>query len=297
MGQFTEQGFRNALNHFRRAVEIDPGFALVHVGVAEAYSWMATLFMPPSEAFPKVRAAAERALSLDPELPEALAARGYVKAFQDWDWAAAEDGFRRSIEAQPLNSIAHFEHGGMLLCLGRFDEATREIRRAHELEPRSRLIACAQLWPLFEGRRYDAAIEMAQALIKEDSAAVNAYHVMVQAITENGEYARAIAVIRQFRSMPGLAAVGNLAHIYARQGRRAEALRELELQRRAGMDAYGAAMVYGALSMKDEAFAELEKEMVARRETVVFLKVDPQMDPLRSDPRFAELLRRLGFVA
>ncbi len=296
LGEFTERGFRGGLEHFRRAIEIDAGFALAHAGVADAYSMLSTMVVAPEEAMPKSRAAAERALALDPDLPEALAARANVKAFYDWDWPAAEVDFRRAIALNPGNSMARFQYGSMLMCLGRFDEATRELARAHELDPLSQLITCAQLWPLFEGRRYDAAIALAHRIIREDSTAANAHHVLTQAYTEKGEFDQALAAIRRSRSMQDLEGFGATPYIHARQGRRAEALRELEAAHRAGESGYGLAQAYGALGMKDEAFAELEKEMQARRETVIYLKVDPQMDPLRSDARYDALLQRLGFA-
>ncbi len=295
--RFQEEGFRRALDHFKRAIEIDPGFALAYVGLADAYSGLATIYMPTDEAMPRIAAAAAKALELDPELPEAYAARGYPKAFYQWQWRDAESDFKRAIALNPGNSVAHTEYGYMLVCLGRFDEAIARLARAHEIDPLSTLIASVQLWPLFEGRRYDEAIAAAQRLIREDSLAWNAHQVLAQAQAMKGQFDQAIATIQRAGMSLPQASFGGLAHIYALQGRRDDALREIDPVVRAGSYPYSIAMVYGALGMNDEAFAWLEKDMKARTETVVWLKVDPQMDPLRSDPRYDALLRRLGFAS
>jgi tetratricopeptide (TPR) repeat protein len=291
--QFSEAGFRKSLDHFNRALEIDPTFALAHVGVSDAYAWLSTLYMPPAEAMPKAAAAAERALELDPELAEAYAARGYVRAFNQWRWREGEADIRRAIALRPGNANAHFYLGSLLVAFGRFDEAIAALGRAHELDPLSRLIETAQLYPLFEGRRFDQAVAHAERILLEDSLAAYATSILAQALMQQGEIERAIPVIQRRMRIMNQTGAGGLAYPHALQGKRDLALRELEHLKRSG-DNYELAVVYGALGMKDEAFDRLGRELDLRRETMVYLAVDPQMDPLRSDPRFATLLARLG---
>ncbi len=297
LNKFTVPGSRKALAHFQRALEADPGFAPAQVGVANAYYQLSTQDLPPEVAMPKVRAAAARALDLDPNLAGAYAARACVSAFYDWHWREAEADFRRAIELNPLDEVVYQSYGNMLVCLGRFEDATRVLAKAQEIDPLSTATASFQLWPLYEGRRYDEAIAAARRMIAEDSTAWNAYGVLSQALTQTGRLDEADRVTREAarRSLSDPTS-GSLGYTLALRGRRAEALKEIEPVVRSGVgDGYSVAMVYAAIGMKDEAFAWLEKEMQARRETVIFLKVDPAADPLRSDPRFAGLMRRLGF--
>jgi len=280
-------------------VEIDPGFALAHAGIANVYMGMSTVYMAPDSAIPRVTAAAARALELDPELPEAYAARAYVKAFHDWHWGEAEADYRRALELSPGNASAHWGYGYLLAVNGRIDESIAEMGKAHEIDPLSTFIACLQLWPLYEGRRYDQAIAMAQAIIRDDSTAWDARQVLRQAYTQKREFERAIATERAGRrALRDTTPERPLILIHAMQGQRDLALRELRSEiRRGWRDYYAIGLISGWLGMNDEAFAWLEKEMQTRRESVIWLKVDPDADPLRSDPRFRGLLKRLGFAS
>ncbi len=293
--QYTEAGYRTALKHFNRAIEIDPTFALGYVGVSDAYAGLSFMWMPPSVAMPKAAAAADRALELDPELPEAYSARGYVRAFHDWKWREGESDFRRTIALNPGNAIAHVYYGSLLIALGRIDDAIVQLRKAQELDPLSPMMTYAQLWPLFEGRRYDEAIVAAEQVIREDSLAWNAHNVLAQALLQKGEFERAIRVLRNRMRLMKETGSGGLAYAHALQGKRDLALAELEQLKVRGT-AYDAAKVYGALGMPDQAFEWLEKDMQTHSESVVYLKVDPELDPLRSDPRFALLLKRVGLA-
>ena len=298
-GQWTRAGFLKSLEHFGRAIEIDPRFALAYAGIADAYSGMSTTFMAPDSAKSRIEAATAKALELDPELPEPYAARGYVKAFYDWHWREAEMDFKRAIALNPGNSTAHAWYGYLLAVNGRFDESIAELATAHELDPLSTVISSMQLFPLNMGRRDDLAIAAAQKMIREDStAAWNAMGILGQVYVNRREFDKAIEAWRATRRAMRDTTPEVYPLIQAMQGNRAEALRQLEpwLHGRGG-GPYGIAMVYAALGMKDEAFTWLEKDMKTRVETVIWLKVDPQADPLRSDPRFVVLLRRLGFAS
>ncbi len=297
-GEFTKAGFLKSLEHYQEAIALDPGFALAYAGIADTYSGMSSTYMPPDSAIPLVVASTTKALQLDPELPEAYTARGYVKAFYDWRWRDAERDFQHAIELTPGSAWAHAEYGYLLAVNGRFDAAIAEFGKAHEIDPLSTLISSMQLWPLNMGRRYDQAITAAQRMIREDStAAWNALGILGQVYTHKREFDKAIAAAREYRRILRDSTPEVFPLIHAMQGNRAQALRELDqLLQRHDRDPYSIAMIYGALGMRDEAFAWLEKDMQARRESVIWLKVDPDADPLRSDPRFRGLLRRLGFA-
>ena len=294
-GQFTKDGFLKSIGHFQKAVEIDPSFALAHIGIADAYAGMSTTFMAPDSAIPMAQAATARAFQLDPNLPEAYTSRGYTRAFYDWRWSEAERDFKRAIELNPGSAWTHAAYGYLLSVNGRFEEAIAEFARAHEIDPLSPFINSMRLWPLYEGRRYDQAIALAQQIIEEDSTAWNAHQILIQSYLEKRDYDGAAAASRVWsRAMPVGAFEGRLVQMHAQQGKVELALRELEKATGEPHSAYEIGLIYGALGKKDEAFAWLERDMKARLETVIWLKVDPKADPLRPDPRFGALLKRLG---
>jgi len=297
--QFTRDGFLKSLDHYRRAIEIDPAFALAHAGIADTYAGMSTTFMAPDTAIPRVAASAARALELDPELADAYADRGYVKAFYDWKWAEGEADIRRAIDLNPGIAWPHALYGYLLAVNGRNDESISEMAKAHEIDPLSGLISAMQLWPLYEGRRYEQAIAAAQAIIRDDSTAWDAHRVLSQAHLMRGEFAQAVAADRAVRRALGDTTRQSplLISALASQGERQQALHELETLLHKGAESnYEMGLLYGQLGMNDEAFAWLERDMRARLESVIWLKVDPRADPLRSDPRFGVLLKRLGLA-
>ena len=154
--------YSQAIAYFQQALQIDPDYALAYAGLSDAFAGVSSLWMSPAEAMPKARAAAQRALELDPSLPAAHASLAYVLGFYDWEWSEAEAEFKRSLELNSGEATAHQNYGYLLIVNRRFDEAKREMDRAHELDPLSPLVSFMRLWPLYEGRRFDEAIVASQ---------------------------------------------------------------------------------------------------------------------------------------
>jgi TolB-like protein/Tfp pilus assembly protein PilF len=297
----TGEGFRNAISHFEHAIEIDTQFAPAYAGLADAYAQLSSSYADVNDAMPRATAAATRALQLDSTLASAHAALAQIHAVSGYDWPAAEAGFRRALELNPGEVTAHQNYGYMLLVNGRLAEAERELRRARELDPLSPYVAAMSLFPLYEGRRYDEAVAGAEKLLRLSPDLSLPRLVLAQALFQRGDRERAIrefeAVNRQAPDAPTITAW--LGWAYGRVGKRREAERiEAELAAAPPdrfVQPYARALVLVGLNRNAEALTWLEKGVAQHTEEVVFLKLEPAMDPLRSDPRFAALLRRLGF--
>jgi TolB-like protein/tRNA A-37 threonylcarbamoyl transferase component Bud32/Tfp pilus assembly protein PilF len=298
----TKAEFTTAIENFEGAIAIDPTYAAAYAGLARCYYGASTLYLPPDEAMPKARAAATRALEIDADQYEAHVALAYVKSFYDWKWKEGEKDLRRAIELLPGDAEVHRVYCEYLIANERFDEAIREIQRARELDPLSLMIQVVALWPLNEGRRYDETIEAARKLLETHPDCWDAHLIQGQAYLEKKEYAKAIAAMRKASELEGETDPYLrlfLGAAYARAGQRGEASRILEqvMARPEEMEqyAYGVATLYAGLGDKDRAFQWLGKSIERRLETVIFLQVDPQLDSLRSDPRFKVALHQLGF--
>jgi eukaryotic-like serine/threonine-protein kinase len=295
---FTSEGAAKARDHYLHAIEIDPGYGPAHAGIAWSYIGLSNVVLPPREAMPRARAAALAALALDSTLAEAHGALGYVTAFYDWDWRRAEQELRESLALFSGSARPHQNYGYYLTVVGRFEEGLREFQRAHELDPLEGYISSQLLWPLYEGRRYDQAIAAAQSLLQTSPNLWDVDLILGQAYAKRGAHREAIAAFERCVAMER-SQIANLAYGYAMAGNKNKALavlREAEQSSGRGyISPYIAARVRGALGDKDRAFAALERGLRERSEDMVFLKVDPALDPLRSDPRFNSLLKRMGF--
>jgi Flp pilus assembly protein TadD len=256
--------------------------------------------MDVSEVMPRARAAAERALALDSALAAAHASLAQIRGVHDYDWTSAERGFRRALELNPGEVTAHQNYGYLLLINGRFDEAERQLKRARELDPLSPYVATMSVWPLYEGRRFDEAVVEAEKLLRISPDLWLARLVLAQALFQRGERERAVrefeTAAKQASEVPTVLAW--LGWAYGRAGRRDAAERVLAELSAAPperfVQPYARALVLVGLDRNDEALTWLEKGVDQHTEEVIFIKVDPAMDPLRSDPRFAALLRDLG---
>jgi serine/threonine protein kinase/tetratricopeptide (TPR) repeat protein len=303
----SKENLNKAVSCFNEAIGIDPGYAPAYAGLAQVYYNASTIYVAPADAMPKVRAAATRALELDPGRVDAQVALGYVKSFYEWNWSEGERDLRRAVQLGPSDANAHWVYGYFLEVNNRFDEAIVEMRKARELDPLSALITAYSLQPLYEGRRYDAAIEAALKLVDTMDPAswpfANVLQVLGQAYLQKRQYPEAIAALRKASDHEAatdyILPLATLGSAYAASGQKKEALevlQQLQARSRAMQDhAYPVATLYAALGDRDEAFAWLAKSIDSRTEEAVFLRVDPQMDALRSDPRFPVLLRKLGF--
>jgi len=299
----TEEGMQKSLEYFQQAIERDPNFALAYSGLADAYDLLAAPDaaggMPANEAMPKAKAAALKALEIDDALAEPHVSLAHVKYYYQRDWVGAEREYKRAIELNPNYPTAHQWYAVYLMSAGRFDEALAENRRAQELEPLSLPINMTLGWVLLNARQYDQSIEQLRKTLEMDPNFILTHHRLGLVYEQTGKYDEAIAEFRQVRNLSAGKPLGValLAHAYALSGNRAEAQKTLaELQKISGqhyVSPASIAIIYAALGDKDQAFAWLEKADKERDGLLARLRVDPRFDSLRSDPRFADLARRI----
>ncbi len=297
----TEEGLYKGIEYFRQAIEIDPLYPLAHVGLADSYNILGYYsYLTPREAFPKAKAAAARALELDANLAEAHCSLAYAQHYLDWDWETSERSFRRAIEINPGYAVAHQFYALQLAVLGRSEEARAEITRAVELDPLSLIINASVGYAHFFARRYPEAAEICLKTLEMDSNFYLAHLWLGWAYEQMGKLDEAIAEAQKAVSLsggrPGILA--SLARAYAVSGRVAEArhlLEELaEPAKRRYVSSYRLAGVYAGLGEMDASFELLEKAYQERSHLLTHIKVDPWFDPLRADPRYLDLVKRVG---
>jgi adenylate cyclase len=296
----TDESIRRGLRLFEEALRLDSSLAHAHAGIADAYSTLAWLeFARPRHAFPRARAAAERAIALDPTLAEAHASLGFVRFLYDRTWVEAERDFRRSIELNPSYPTAHQFYSDFLKAMGRLDEALLEIRKAMELDPLSLGINTALGHVLYLSRQYDPAIEQYRKALTLDPSFAQAHLWFGRPYLEKGKFDAAIDEIKiatrlSNESTMSLAVLG---HAYASAGHTQEArellARLMKRGRRTYVPSYWIALLHVGLGSKNQAFTWLERANRERSAWLAWVKVEPRFDRLRSDPRFPRLLRRL----
>jgi tetratricopeptide (TPR) repeat protein len=305
LGKYNEEGTKKALESFKQAIDLDPNYALAYVGLADTYYMFSNIYIPPMEAMPRSRGAAERALAIDGTLAEAHNALAVVKSFYEWEWVAAEQEFKRAIELNPSYATARHMYGLFLVCRGRPDEALAEFKRARELDPLSLSIAVTANLPYFfappSARRYDRAIEELHKIVALDPNFHPAYGLFGLVYGQKKMYEEAIAALTkatQLDNSPNMSAI--LGHAYALAGKKSEALKIFdqlhERSKQEHVSAMYVAQFYLGLGEREQAFAWLEKSYERRDEEIVLIKVDPRLDSLRSDPRFTDLLRRMNLA-
>jgi serine/threonine protein kinase/TolB-like protein/Tfp pilus assembly protein PilF len=301
LNRLTDDGFRKGRDYFQDAIEKDPGYALAYAGLANAYNMLGGFnVLPPKEVYPKAREAATKALELDESLSEAHAALGDVAISYDWDFPAAEQRFRRALEINPSNSDAHKINGFYLSAMGRFDEALKEMKHAQQLNPLSLELIAGIGEVLYVQRQYDQATDQYQRALEMDVNSGFAYWALGRTFTAKGRYNEAIETLQKSIPLSGDSPDerAELARTYALAGRRDEALKVLnelkQLSERKHVSPTVIAAIYGALGDKDQAFAWLNKAFETRDFILVLLKVEPMFDPLRDDPRFTALMKRVG---
>ncbi len=289
-----------SIAYFENAIKMDPTFAPAYVGLAAATTQLGTVFFgaSPAETRPKVISAARKALELDPDLAEAHVILANVLQEQ-WHWADAETEYRRTLELNPNDAAAHAGLALWLLCRGRTDEAVAWALRGRELDPLA-VSGNILAWILFQSHRYEEAIrELRSALaVRPDHA--YSLSTLGFALIANNQPADAIPVLEKAVSVShrSPAVIGVLIRAYAHAGRRKDALQllaELQQRRKTGYVPAGAFVnAYLGLGENDQAFAWLEQGYKEQSNILQFLKVHPFFDPIRGDPRFADLLRRTG---
>ncbi|GBD31868.1 Serine/threonine-protein kinase PknB [bacterium HR33] len=295
----TQAALVESARFFEQAVARDSGFARAWAGVADAYAVLAFYdYLPPATAYPKAKAAARRALQLDPSLGEAHASLGYIALYYDWDWDAAEAAFRRSIELDPNYTVAHQWYANYLVARGRFEEAAREMNYARELNPLSLIANGALGWVYFYARRYEDAIAQCD-LALEMSPDWDLGHLWRgQALEQLGRSHDAIASLRRAFELSGRSGISAaaLARAYATFGEpeRARELLHALLAAEGYRPSYEIAKIYVALGEHDRAMDWLERAHEEHAHSMVFLRVDPQLEPLHGNARFERLAEKVG---
>ncbi len=297
----TVQGFQQAIEYFQQAIAKDPNYAGAYAGLADSYALLSGYSLAPQNDFmPKGRAAAKRAVELDDRLAEAHTSLALVAENYDWDWQNAESEYRRAIQLDPNYATAHHWYAEYLAYQGRFNEAFVEIERARQLDPLSLIIATDYGAILYFSRQYDRAIEQFRAVLDMEPNFPRA-HLLAFAYAQKGLFEDALADIEKWRRIdkgPWTWAIA--AYVYGRSGNREEARRTLaklkQLNQRRQMDPAAIVLVYVGMNSKEEAFKWFEKAYSENSNALITLKVDPIYDPLRSDPRFQDLLRRVGLA-
>jgi eukaryotic-like serine/threonine-protein kinase len=297
----TEEGLRRGIEYFRQAIEVDPDYAVAYVGIAHSYAVLGFhAIAPPGEAFPRAKAAALKALELDPSLAEARAPLAYALHYYDWNWNESEREYRRCLEAAPQDATAHNYYASLLTSLGRFEEALKEWRRAQELDPLSLIIRAATGWFFYVARRYDEAIREAKKTLEMDPTFAVARRVLGLSFQKTSRPDEAIEELRKAVELSGGSTqyLADLGRAFATAGREAEARRTLEeleeFSKSRYVSPYFTAAVHLALGDRDRALDGLEQACAERSLGMTFLKVDPNLDDLRAEPRFMDLVRRVG---
>jgi serine/threonine protein kinase/tetratricopeptide (TPR) repeat protein len=298
----TEEGLNKGIEYYQQAIGKDPTYALAYAGLSDSYTSVAIFgFVPPNEAFPRAKEAALKALEIDDTLAEAHASLAFVKSAYDWDWSGAEREFQRAIALNSGSAYAHYFYSVTLRKTGRFDEAIEEGKRAVELDPIS-LTSNTILGTTFHmARQYDQAIEQMRKTLELDPTFALAHSVLGMAYLQKSMYEQGIAEFeRALVISPGYPiALSGLGYGYAVAGKEVEAQKVLdqlnELSKQKYVLALYRAGIYAGLGERDKAFEWLEKSYADRSIGVGFgTIVDPMFDPLRSDPRFQDLLRRMN---
>jgi TolB-like protein/DNA-binding winged helix-turn-helix (wHTH) protein/Tfp pilus assembly protein PilF len=297
-------GFEKAIGYFEEATRRDPQYALAYAGLADCYGIIgATIYgrLPASEAAPKAKAAAIRALEIDPSLAAAETSLATAKFNYDWDWAGAAEGFKKAMQLDPSYSTAYQRYSLYLSAMGKFDDSFEQIRKARELEPLSISINTSLGWRLYLAREYDRSIAQLRDTLEMDPAYEWAHLILGQAFEQKGQFSLAIEELQKAVDLSHSSplTLSALAHAEALSGNHAMAIKLLaELEARSKkqyVSPYYVAIVYLGLGKNDVAMNWLEKAYTDRSNGLVFLKVEPELDPVRTNPRFVTLQNRLNF--
>ena len=297
----SEEGLKKALHFFQEAIEHDPAYAPAYSGLADYYITLGNFNLAEShDVYPKAKAAALKGIEIDPGSAEAYTSLGSVKGSYEWDREGAERDFRHAIALDPNYAVAHHWYADHLISLARFEEGIEEVLRAQALDPLSLVISADAGGHLFYAKRYDEAIAQIQKTIDLDPGFAPSYRQLGGIFEQMGRYEDAIAMFEKAKVVSGSAtySLTALAHTYALAGRREEAARMLAeidaVSKQKYVSSYGLAAVYVALGDLDRAFHYLDRAVKGHDRALIWLKVAPRFDPVRSDPRFRAILKTVG---
>jgi tetratricopeptide (TPR) repeat protein len=296
----TAEGFRQAADYFQQAIDKDPNYGRAYAGLADTFSLMSAWYLgPQNELMPKARTAALRALELDESLAEAHASLALIRENYDYDWSGSEKEFRRAIQLGPQYATAHQWYAEFLSWQGRFEEAFAESDQARQLDPLSLIITSDYASILYRSRQYDSALKQCQSVLELDPNFDHEWILMIPSYLQLGRYNEAVSLFNRWAAReqgPWKWAWG--AAVYGSSGHAEEARRALaKLEQVSGSRADRTPMLlqaYSGTGQKERFIELLQKAYSEHSNAVVQIKVDPMYDPIRSDPRFEDLLRRVG---
>ena len=298
----TESGLNRGLDYFRQAIKLDPGFAEAYSGLADSYATLGLYsVLPPRQAFPTAKNAATRALEMDDSLAAAHAALGFIYFYYEWNPAASSREFLSAFSENPDYAMAHSWYGESLAATGQYPQAIAEAQRAMQDDPLSLIIGSNAGWTFALAHHYNQAVDTLKKTIDIDPNFPRTHFRLGQVYEMRGQYAMAIPefenAVRLSGNDPYYA--GSLGHAYAASGNTIQARAVLQnLHSRVGrqyVPPYAIALIYAGLGDKDQAFRWLQSAVQDRSTSTVFLRSDPELINLRSDPRFAQLSRALNF--
>jgi eukaryotic-like serine/threonine-protein kinase len=299
--RWTEEGFYKAIEYFQQAIEKDRNYALAYTGVADSYVLLGwNSYLPSEVAFPKGKVAAITALRLDPDLAEAHTSWAALLWLHDWQWQEAQKEFQRSLELAPTYPTANHWYAEYVMTMGRQAEATAMIKKGQELDPLSLIINVAVGWSLYFGQRYDEALEQLRRTVELDPNYPVTYWILGLVLRKMGRFELAIAEGEKSVKLSGGSPLmrATLAHTLASAGRTTEALQALDelttLAKQKYVPPYFIAGVHAGLGENDRAIEYLEKSYAEHSHWLIYLHIGPGMEELRDDPRFQDLLRRVG---
>lgn len=290
MNKRGKENLEKAVGLFKQATEKDTTYSRAYAGLAESYLILGDWgFLPSKEAFPNAREAAKNALEIDNSLAEAHTILACVKYIFDWDWPGAEDEFKLAISLNPNCAVAHKNYGEYLTKIGRFNEAHHEFQRAQELDPLSLIIIAQRGWPYFFSGQHDRAIEQYKKALEMDPNFGPAKTYLFWSYLDKGMYEE---VLEWYKSRNNQFGIGVT---YAMMGKKAQAKKILkELLEKSTIHPYSLADFHAIIGENDQVFYWLEKAYENKSQMMVYLKVEPNFSGVRSDPRFKELLRKIG---
>ena len=300
--QRSEPSLQSAIVHFRRAIELDPRFALAHAALADAHTSLGYLgYVAPAGTFPVARPYALKALELDPSLAQAHAALAYIKFYFDWDWEGARQEFSRALELNPKDPVSHQWYAVYLLASGQPDRGFREVQAAHQLDPLSLAINTDIGFHHYYSGRYVEAVSQLKSVLAMKSDFLLAHLWLARALLEQGQFDAALAETAvaeaKAREWSVLVAARGFTYGMAGMTREAQAvLQEMEaLSKQRFVTSYGVALVHAGLGQIDQAFRWLDRAFDERSHWLVWLRLDPRWKSLHGDPRFAALVSRMRY--
>jgi TolB-like protein/Flp pilus assembly protein TadD len=293
------ESIQRAIEYFQQAIDVDPAYAPAYVGLADCYPLLSLYgALEPREAYPKAEAAARRALEIDDSLAEAHNSLGVIKLFYEWDWDGAEQSFKQAIELNPGYADAYQRYGMLLVARGRFDEATVEFDHAQALDPLSLITKTISGYAFYYARRYEEAVERFREVVEMDRNYSMAHFRLGLTYAQQSRFDEAIAELQVSAQLSGdrdvVAALGYVHGLKGDTAKAQAAFAEIKEREKAGfVSAYDKALINLGLGDREQATDWLEEAYKERSYWLIYMQVDPAIDPLRTSPRFAELLKKV----